>query len=125
MPNSDNTYGTFNKRTSHFSQSNDGSTVLTVFANTDEAKSHFFTADALAVWDECCTTLQWALMADGNGDNTMLKVTFDFGTKGTPNLAEADDWAGQYNSRKQALSDSDGWFANQTTVAPDQTDHLF
>ena len=125
MPNSDNTYGTFNKRTSHLSQVEDGSTALTVFADTDAAKSHFFTTEALAVWDECCTTLQWALLADGNGDNTKLKVTFDFGTKGTPGIAEADDWAGQYNSRKQALQDSDGWFANPTTVTPDQTDHLF
>lgn len=125
MPNSDNTYGTFNKRTSHFSQVDDGSTALTVFADTDEAKSHFFTAEALAVWDECCTTLQWALMADGDGNNTMLKVTFDFGTKGTPEIAESDDWAGQYNSRKQALNDSNGWFQNPTTVTPDQTDHLF
>jgi hypothetical protein len=125
MPNSDNTYGTFNKRTSHFSQVDDGSTALTVFADTDAAKSHFFTADALAVWDECCTTLQWALLADGNGDNTKLKVTFDFGTKGDPNISEADDWAGQYNSRKQVLKDSDSWFNNPTTVTPDQTDHLF
>jgi len=125
MPNSDNAYGTFNKRTSHFSQVDDGSTALTVFADTDTAKSHFFTAEALAVWDECCTTLQWALLADGNGDNTKLKVTFDFGTKGTPNIAEADDWSGQYNSRKTALIDSNGWFKNPTTVTPDQEDHLF
>jgi len=125
MPNSDNTYGTFNKRTSHFSQVDDGSTALTVFANTDAAKSHFFTAEALAVWDETCTTLEWALIADGNGDNTKLKVTFDFGTKGDPNISETDDWAGQYNSRKQALKDSNGWFKNPTTVTPDQSDHLF
>ena len=125
MPNSDNQFGTFNKRTSHFSQVDDGSTALTVFANTDAAKSHFFTAEALAVWDECCTTLQWALLADGNGDNTKLKVTFDFGTKGDPSIAEADDWAVQYNSRKQALIGSNGWFNNATTATPDQTDHLF
>ena len=125
MPNSDNTFGTFNKRTSHFAQVSDGSTALTVFADANAAKSHFFTTEALAVWDECCTTLQWALLADGNGDNTKLKVTFDFGTKGSPDIAEADDWAGQYNSRKTALTNSNGWFKNPTTVTADQTDHLF
>lgn len=125
MPNSDNIHGTFNKRTSHFSQVDDGSKALTVFVNTDEAKSHFFTTEALAVWAETCTTLKWALLSDANGDNTKLKVTFDFGTKGDPSIAEADDWAGQYNSRKQALIDSDGWFKNPTTATPDQSDHLF
>lgn len=123
MPNSDNAYGTFNKRTSHFSQVVHGSTALTVFPNIDEAKSHFFTTEALAVWDETCTTLQWALLADGNGDNTKLKVTFDFGIKG--NVSPEEEWAEQYNSRKQALIDSNGWFANPTLATPDQTDHLF
>lgn len=125
MPNLDNQFGTFNKRTSHFSQVYDGSTALTIFADTDTAKSHFFTTEALAVWDETCTTLQWALLADGNGENTRLKVTFDFGTKGTPGIAEADDWAGQYNFRKQALIDSNSWFKNPTMATPDQSDHLF
>jgi len=124
MPNSDNTYGTFNKQTSIFSQVDDGSTALTIFASEDAAKSHFFTTEALAVWDETCTTLQWALVADDNGDNTKLKVTFDFGTKGTPNIAEADDWAGQYNSRKTALINSDGWAANPYSFES-STDHLF
>ena len=124
MPNSDNTYGTFNKRTSHFSQVDDGSTALTVFADTDAAKSHFFTTEALAVIDECSTNLQWALVADDNGDNTKLKVTFDFGTKGTPDIAEADDWAGQYNSRKATLQNNNNWVNNDYTVA-DSSDHLF
>jgi len=124
MPNSDNLHGTFNKQTSIFSQTDDGSTALTVFADTDTAKSHFFTTEALAVYDETCTTLQWALVADGNGDNTKLKVTYDFGVKGIPNIAPADDWAGQYNSRKQALIDSNGWAANGYTTEI-STDHLF
>jgi hypothetical protein len=131
MPNSDNTYGTFNKQTSIFTQIDGGDNpwgttwAPTVFSTVDEAKSHFYTTEALAVWEETCTTLQWALVTDGNGDNTKLKVTFDFGTKGTPGITEADDWPGQYNSRKQALLDSDGWFNNPTTVTPDQPDHLF
>ena len=124
MTNSDNAFGTFNKQSSIFSQIDDGSTPLTVFADTDAAKSHFFTTEALAVWDETCTTLQWALLADGNGDNTKLKVTFDFGTKGDPNIAGADDWAGQYNSRKTTLINSEGWAANPYSTET-STDHLF
>ena len=125
MPNSDNAYGTFNKQTSIFSQEPDGSTVLTIFADVDSAKAHFFSTEALAVWDETCTALQWALVADGNGDNTKLKVTFAFGTKGTSGITEADDWAGQYSSRKQALVDADNWFINHASAAIDQPDHLF
>lgn len=124
MPNSDNTFGTFNKQTKIFSQVYDGSTALTVFADTDAAKSHIFTTAALAVWEETCTTLQWALISDANGDNTKLKVTFDFGTKGTPDINEADDWAEQYNSRMTALINSDDWIKNNYTVE-DSAEHLF
>ena len=124
MPNSDNRYGTFNKQTSIFSQIDDGSTSLTVFADTDAAKSHFFTTEALAVWDETCTTLQWALVADGNGDNTKLKVTFDFGTKGGQ-IDPAHDWAEQYNSRKTALINSNGWAGAFGFTVQSSTDHLF
>ena len=124
MPNSDNAYGTFNKQTSIFSQIDDGSTALTVFADTDAAKSFFFTTEALAVWDETCTTLQWALVADGNGDNTKLKVTFDFGTKGA-GTAEADDWSEQYNSRKTALINSNNWSGAFGFSHQSSTEHLF
>ena len=128
MPNSDNLFGTYNKRTSLFSQIPDGSTALTVFADTDAAKAHFFTDEALAVWNETCTTLQWELFApQADNLNTSLKVTFDFGTKGTPDIAESDDWAGQYLSRKTALTDVDNWFKNslRTMMETDRTDHLF
>ena len=124
MPNSDNQYGTFNKRTQILTQVDDGSTALQNFADVDTAKAWFYTAEALAVYDETCTTLQWALVADGNGDNTKLKVTYDFGVKGIPDIAPGDDWAGQYNSRKQALIDSNGWSANGYTTEI-STDHLF
>jgi hypothetical protein len=129
MPNSDNTYGTFNKTTKILSQTG-GSDVSwplwtpTIFSTVEEAKSHFFSTEALAIWDECCTTLEWALLADGNGDNTKLKVTYDFGTKGTPTIAEASDWCGQYNSRQQALIDSGNW-SNIGYTTEDSTDHLF
>lgn len=123
MPNSDNTHGTFNKQTKIISQISDGSTALTTFANVDAAKTFFFTDDAKTVMDETCTVLQWALQADGNGDNTQLKVTFAFGTKGTPDIAEADDWAAQYNTRKTALISANNWTKLDCTFT-DSDSHL-
>ena len=118
MTNSDNRYGTFNKRTQIFSQIDDGSTALTTFATVSEAKAFFFTAEALAVYDECCTELQWELVG-----TTGLKRTMTFGTKGG-NIAAADDWAGQYNSRKTALRNSNNWVKNAHSFQ--ETDsHLF
>ena len=121
MPNSDNTYGTYNKQTKIIAQNDDGSTALTTFANVDAAKAHFFTAEALTVMDECCTVLEWALVG-----NTGLKTTFAFGTKGNPDIAEADDWAGQYLSRKNALINANGWVKDQTPkfTFTDSSDHL-
>lgn len=123
MPNSDNTFGTYNKQTKIISQIDDGSTALTVFADTDAAKSYFFTDNALTVIDETCTVLEWALVADGNGDNTQLKTTFAFGTKGNSDIAESDDWAEQYNSRKTTLIDAEDWTKVQCTFT-DSSDHL-
>jgi hypothetical protein len=118
MTNADNTYGTFNKRTTIFSQIDDGSTALTTFATVSAAKSFFFTTEALAVYDECCTELQWALV-----DTTGLKCTMTFGTKGYPTTA-SDDWAEQYNSRQTALRNSNNWVKNGYTFQ--ETDsHLF
>jgi hypothetical protein len=118
MTNTDNTYGTFNKRTTIFSQIDDGSTALTIFATVAEAKAFFFTAEALAVFDECCTELQWALVG-----TTGLKQTMTFGTRGG-NIAAADDWAGQYNSRKTALRNSNNWAKNGYTTQ-EVDSHLF
>lgn len=123
MPNSDTTYGTHNKQTKIISQTYDGSTALTSFANVDAAKSFYFTDDALTVIDECCTVLEWALVADERGDNTQLKTTFAFGTKGTADIAAADDWAGQYNSRKTALVNATNWTKVGCTFT-DSSDHL-
>ena len=123
MPNSDNTYGTFNKQTKIISQVDDGSTSLTTFANVNAAKAFFFTDEALTVMDETCTVLEWALVADDNGDNTKLKSTFAFGTKGSPGIAEADDWAAQYNTRKTALIDAGTWTKVVCTFT-DSSDHL-
>ena len=96
MPNSDNTFGTHNKQTKIISQIDDGSTILTVFADVAAAKAFFFTDEALAVMDECCTILEWALVNDGNGEATALKRTFAFGTKGDPNIASEDECMEEY-----------------------------
>lgn len=137
MPNSDNTYGTYNKQTKIYTQPEDGSSILRVYESVDDAKGYIFTTEALAVFDECCTNLQWSVIADDSGNNTWLKVTFDFGTKGASNQAAADDWAEQFRTRKQALIDSDKFFhlvlegaspfkGNRTGfVVVDSTDHLF
>ena len=118
MTNSDNTYGTFNKRTQLLTQIDDGSTALTTFATVAEAKAFFYTIEALAVFDECCTELQWALVG-----TTGLKYTMTFGTKGG-NIAAADDWAGQFNSRKTALINANNWAKNPYTTQ-EVDSHLF
>ena len=118
MTNSFNRYGTFNKRTQLLTQIDDGSTALTTFATVAEAKSFFYTDAALAVFDECCTELQWALVG-----STGLKYTMTFGTKGG-NIAAADDCAGQYLSRMTTLISAGNWARNpHTTQSVDS--HLF
>lgn len=135
MPNSDNTYGTFNKQTNIYSQqvgepftltwdggSETETPVGVTFSTVDEAKNWFFTADALAVFNECCTTLEWALV-----DNDKLKATFDFGTKGG-SISEADDWAEQFRSRKTTLVDANNFFKGLPAVGVVTTssnEHLF
>ena len=129
MTNSDNTFGTHNKRTQILTQVQelgfdkwDGSEMtqeIQNFGDVDTAKSWFYTDEALTVFNECCTELQWTVV-----DNQKLKYTMAFGTKGTPGIAAADDWAEQYKSRKQALIDSDGWARNRHSTA-ESSDHLF
>lgn len=119
MTNSDNTFGTHNKITHILSQVDDGSTALTNHADVAAAKSFFLTSAALTVFDECCTELQWAVV-----DNTKLKYTMTFGTKGTSDINASDDWAEQFKSRNSALHDADN-YANNLYTSADSTDHLF
>jgi len=119
MTNTDNTYGTHNKLTKILSQIDDGSTALQNFADVAAAKAHFFSADGLAVFDECCTELEWAVV-----DNQKLKYTMAFGTKGGPAIGEANDWAGLYVSRATTLSDA-GTFCNNPYTETESSDHLF
>ena len=134
MANSDNTFGTYNKQTMMHTQNDDGSTALTTFADVAAAQAYIYSSEALAVYNECATTIQWALVADDDGNNTGLKVTLDFGTKGTVGIAAADDWAEQYNSRKTTLANADNWIITQlgddSTYKPgftvtDISSHLF
>jgi hypothetical protein len=140
MTNSDNTYGVFNKQTKIINQkcfeqtfgtAPDTSVApipdKTIFASVDEAKSFIFTDEALAVINETCTQIEWALVNDGDGNATQLKKTFAFGTKGG-SIATSDDWAEQYNSRKQALIDSNTWmktYTGKSFTATDSAEHLF
>jgi hypothetical protein len=117
MTNSDNAYGTHNKLTKILSQIDDGSTALQTFADVDTAKSYFLSDAGLAVFNECCTELQWAVI-----DNTKLKYTMAFGTKGDPDIAEADDWSGQYVSRINALGTG---VSNNAYTEVESSDHLF
>ena len=58
MTNSDNKYGTFNKRTKIYEQipaSSDYSP--TVFADVTEARNAFHPAELQTIFDECCTNL--------------------------------------------------------------------
>ena len=119
MTNTDNAHGTYNKLTKILSQIDDGSTALVDFADVAAAKAHFFSDAGLAVFDECCTELQWAVV-----DNQKLKYTMAFGTKGDPAIGEANDWAGLYVSRITALSDA-GTLANNPYTEVESSDHLF
>ena len=126
MPNSDNTFGTYNKNTIIHAQGSDDD-GLTAFASVDAAKSHIYSTEALAVFDECCTNIQWALVANSVNDNTKLKVTYDFGTKGNPDIAPAEDWTEQFNSRKVALVNANNWIKSTTPPIIEivSSDHLF
>ncbi len=118
MPNTDNKYGTFNKKSTIFAQITEN-TALKTFNSVNEALSHFFTPQALAVINECCTQIQWAL----TDSSTKLQLTMSFGTKGG-NISSADDWAEQYNTRSRALMDADDWTINGYTHQ-DTNNHLF
>lgn len=137
MPNSDNAFGTYNKitmiyervwpdpapaDTTQFSQAwKEGAEGIA------EAKAWHFTDEGLAVFDECCTELQWGLVEDADGWPMKLKATMTFGTKGTAGIAAADDWAEQFKSRKTALINANNFFKNGTTATnvTESSEHLF
>jgi len=119
MTNSDTTFGTHNKITHIYTQHDDGSTALINFADTAAALAYYFTDEALAVFDECCTQLQWALV-----DAQTLKFTAAYGVVADANTA---GWGDTFNSRKTTLEDADGFHKAvwPTFVASTSESHLF
>ena len=120
MTNSDTTFGTHNKITHIYTQVDDGSTSLINFTNTEAAKSHYYTDDALAVFDECCTELQWVVI-----DDTILKYTMAFGVVTDPATA---GWGDQFNTKKNALDAAGNWVKtnhNPSYTIEISSDHLF
>jgi hypothetical protein len=121
MTNQDNKFGTHCKRTHVLSQI---CKEHIIFEDTQSAIDFFYTKDAQAVINECCTELEWQLQTDHNGNKTKLKFTMAFGTKGIPGIAPEDDWAGLFNSRKDKLLGENNWgrgYKSQLLL----TDHLF
>ena len=130
MTNSDTLFGTFNKHTNIIEQVSDGSSAFHSFANVDEAKAYYFTDRALAVFDTWCTNLQWALVADEDGNNTKLKYTYDFGTRAGVVDSPDNDNTGKFKSEMTALqSEGDmympSWFGHGNVQVTESTDHLF
>jgi len=105
MTNSDNLYGVFNRISGIYSQVPITSNPLKVFASVDEAKLFFHTSAALAVHDECCTELLWALEGP-----TQLKRTMAFGIKKNGN--EEMHWSDQYNLKRTELINKNQWAKN-------------
>ena len=95
MTNSDTSYGLHNKITHIHTQNDDGSTALINFSDTDAALAYYFTDEALAVFNECCTQLEWALV-----DSNTLKYTMAFGVVEDAGTA---GWGDTFLSRKAAL----------------------
>jgi hypothetical protein len=108
------------KYTSIASQLDDGSTALTVFADIDTAKSWFYTANALQCSVDYCSRAEYALVADGNGQNTQLKRTEEFDNSGNGQL---------YNNRKIELIGAGDWRNDRggKPIGPstESTDHIF
>jgi hypothetical protein len=105
MTNLDNLYGVFNRISGIYSQVPITNNPLKMFASVDEAKSFFHTDAALAVHNECCTELLWALEG-----STQLKRTMAFGIK--KNDKEEVHWADQFNLRKNQLMNKNQWAKN-------------
>ena len=127
MPNSDTANGIHNKQTKelrYYKTADDGGSRVVVTqsfsGNVETAKAHFLTADALANNDTNATQLDYGITADGNG----LKFTIAFGTKGTADIAAADDWAATWATTKDSLSAADNYVKVKTydTITSEEGD---
>lgn len=130
MTNNDIKFGTFNKKTHIYHQTDEAGVPLEspkVFTDVSEAKNYFMPPELLIIFNECMTNLQWALVSDDVG-NTKLKVTFDFGIK--ENVTDPkEQWAEQFNIRKASVPgqpNSQGGYWRQTNFTdPNSPEHLF
>tara|TARA_B100001057_G_C22744292_1_gene909127 strand:+ start:600 stop:1046 length:447 start_codon:yes stop_codon:yes gene_type:complete len=108
MTNSDNTFGTFNKQSKEITlldQADNSTERSQSFSgNVETAKSHFFTDDALTMFNSTATRLQWAITSSGNG----LRWTIDFGIPAGSSSA-SDSWAEKFKSQKTALIDANNF----------------
>lgn len=108
-----------NKYTNIMSQYDDGSTALTIFTSVQQAKDYFLTANAQQCAADNCTQVEYALVADSNGDNTKLKRTLGFDLSGQGQT---------YNNRMIELINADDWGATlpySTVETTDDSEHLF
>ena len=127
MTNNDTKFGTFNKKTHIYHQTDESGTPLSspkVFSNLAEAQTYFMPQKLMVIFNECMTNLQWALVAD----NTKLKVTFDFGIR--ENVTDPkEQWAEQFNIRKSSVPgqpNAQGGYWRQTNFSDtDSPEHLF
>lgn len=131
MTNNDRKFGTFNKKTHVYYQTDESGTPLVspkVFSNLSEAKDYFMPPELLVIFNECMTNLEWALVADDNGKNTKLKATFDFGIREDVSDTK-EQWAEQFNIRKASVPgqpNAQGGYWRQTNYSdPDSPEHLF
>lgn len=130
MTNDDTKFGTFNKKTHIYHQTDEFGTPLTSpksFSNVHEAKEYFVPEELQVIFDECATNLQWSLVEDVFGNHSRLKVTFDFGIKG--DVDPQQEWAEQFNLRKSSVKsqpNAEGGYWRQTNFTdPQSPEHLF
>jgi hypothetical protein len=130
MTNNDTKFGTFNKKTHIYYQTDQSGTHLPlpkIFSNVLQAQDYFIPPELLVIFNECMTNLQWALVDDDNGNPTRLKVTFDFGIKG--NVPPEEEWAEQFLIRKSSVPgqpNAQGGYWRQINFSdPDSPEHLF
>jgi len=105
-----------NKYTNIMSQHDDGSTALTIFTSVQQAKDYFMTANAQQCAVDNSTQVEYALVADDNGDNTKLKRTLGFDLSGQGQT---------YNNRMIELINADDWGATLPYSTADDSNHLF
>ena len=85
------------------------------FESAEEARDHFFTVEAVDVFTNLTTRVEWKLVNDDNGYPTMVKVTQGFDLSG---IGE------DYLSRKNVLMDLDKWVKTPYSMLESE-DHLF